>query len=328
MSILLYLVTIVLFGVFLSKKTIGIKISEDIIFILITLGTLLYPFNVDSFLTIHQKESLFLFILLSYVFKQIFALKVPLKLFIEDLSKSLVAVLVFIFSNFNFELKIILSISIYLCMSSKIKSEKKVFVSYLLISIMTVSHFIKDYFISPLSITNFIINDFLEISILATGILVLINLIIEIDRWYKNKSETFFNIYWPIIFILVSERIVLIDGIKDNYFNIIMFICIITLLQFRNRLYSLMILSGILSLFYIDPIYFIIPLVLGLLLSKRRNIGKIINWKLINISKYLDLFAVIVLITLFQFEMEKLGILAVVLFIYSFKKINERYVIE
>ncbi len=244
---------------------------------------------------------------------------------IKQIVKMLIPISLVLLPSLNHDLAVIFSVVTYSFLNDQHKDRADTLISYLIITIMTIKYFVGNYFNSPLSIVNYEILDLFQYSMISVILLCFINSIITTREWYFSRSRSLINIFWPSLFIILSLHAKSGAQYFDNHmFYLITLFGISVIWNWKNN-YVISILSSLVAALFIEPYLFLIPLII--ILFKHFSI-KFESFKKWIDYKYIDIVAVVTIISALLNRVELPGIIAIVIFTFVFRQMTRELEIE
>jgi len=295
----------------------------DLVLIFVTLISFEIPFLRLSFVNHLYDRYVCILLLMTIVHGGIFYNK---NKGLEKYNKLLTMVIPIIplyITGINFDLGIVISVIILNFSYDLGKNKIERLISYSVAGFAIIKFHLESYYSSPLSIVNYQVVDIFKNLNFGISMMCLVAFITSALRWSKNKTCEMVNIYWPILFIVISLKILNSPLIYDQYVQLLASCIAVATLLLWKRMYALAIFTSVLSLLFIFPLLYLIPLTLLAVIHFQ---GKFKVVKPVLKLEFLDIASLVIIVMTYDKGVSLVGVLSIVLFLFTIRKLKNEII--
>lgn len=325
MTILILLVALVLLYIIASKVDYKYSVILDSTLLIIVIS--IFKFQIPSFSIISERfnDSIVILLCVSIIHGMLFYDKNRPWMKYSKCIRMLIPTVPLILNALNLELALIFSMVTYNLLIDSTHEKRVVLISYLIAGIAIIKYLLESYYNSPLAIVNYQILDIYKYMILGMSILAFVSSVAMARSWANDKESKMLNIFWPLVFITLSSEILKSGMIYQEYLVILSVLLISTTVLYSNERYAMGLIAGIVSLLFVNPYLYLLPLLLIILIhfkNKLKYVGEVLKIEMMDIS------TLIILIAAYKLEVGMVGVLSIFIFLYMIRNLNKEIVGE
>ncbi len=324
MSLVIYILILVTMF-FLIKK---IKLKRSI-WEWILLGITLVIFNIPGIemgmIDTSNNKYLGVLLSISVVLSILFNSKVDTEHRVSAILRMISPMLSIFWIGIDNQLAFIFAVVIYILLNDELKDTLELLLSYIIIGLGTIKYFLTSYFDSPLSIVNYQVQDIFDYTLVLVAFLSLLNTMIALKRWNRWRNLHMMNVFWPTLFLSLSFKLQQTAFVYEEYIVMITAaLGILVLISWRNKLLIASV-TAVISLLFVTPYLYLIAILLLVLYSLRK---KAQHLKKVFKLEYMDLLSVVILIVAIRHQIESLGLVSVMLFLFVVRNMKSELEFE
>ena len=288
----------------------------------------LLPLEVSQhFFTSLYDVQIMLVLSISYALSMVFGVEANIQKRCIKIIKVMLPLLILMLNVISFDLRMILSVVLYILLEEE-KRQSLLMMSYLIISLFVVNWFISDYFDSLLSIVNYQVLDIQKYTLLIGAITAAMCTVISISIWNDNKQRNNLEIFWPIVYLVTSHKLLSTGSLNFEHTVVLMIVLALSFFIYRNESIIILVLSLIIGMLQLHPLFIAFGIGLLVIVAFRDLIPKITLFETVEKLKFLDVICVLILVFTLQGEVAILGVSSIAMFLLAIKSITASYYIE
>ncbi len=302
---------------------------KELILMACTITVYSIPLEINRhFFTALYDVQIVLALSLSYALSMIFKVESNIQKRCIKIIKVMLPLLILMLNVISFDVRIIMSILLYILLQEEEKGSSLSLMSYLVISLFIVNWYVSSYFDSLLNIVNYRILDIQEYALLLGNIIAAICTVISISIWNDKKQESSLEIFWPMLYLVTTQKLLTVGSLKYEYIVLLLVVMAIAFFRYRKEPVIILVLSLIIGMLQIPTLYIAIVIGLLTLVPFKELLPAISLLEKIEKLKLFDVVCVLILIFTLQGNIAAVGIASIAMFLLSIKSITASYYIE
>lgn len=324
-NLLIFIITLLVVMIMAKNHKMKSYAITDTILIGVTFFAFNNPFWPSNLINHSYDRFIFLLLIVSILHGAIFRTQSENWVGYRKILEMFASLMPIFFKGISLELGIVFSVIIYNFLDGNVKIKIVGLISYLVAGLAIVKFYIESYYDIPLKIVNLQIVDLSRDLYVGMSILCLLAFVRTMQCWDKEKTTQMINVYWPFLFIVISIQIATRSPAFYNTYTLYIAcgLAVISIFLWREK-YTIAFIAGAISLLFISPLYYFIPLILLVVIRYQRKLK--IASHIIRLE-FLDIVTLVTIMTAYRVEVNAVGIFSIAVFLYMIRNLNNEIVV-